>query len=284
MEKSKDYSFENIVEFPSIFYFNIIDAIRPIPLIERPFVNTGFFVGICTDGTAKIRVNFSDYIFSKNSLLVVLPFSSLECKYKSTDFKLKMLYFPHKIVSNSAYYFNEYSFISKIMRFKCFELGERDIVDFLEFYDFVVRQVKKLDVNLRTSFSEAFLKCFLIKVKSIYGKQEVKVNNSSFGRITDGFAKVLIENYRREHDVNFYADKLCVTPKHLSFVVKKQSGYSASFWIKKMLLSEAKFLLNETELNVFEISQKLNFPTASAFGRFFKKNEGVSPFKYRNKS
>ena len=95
------------------------------------------------------------------------------------------------------------------------------------------------------------------------------------------FMRELKGNFRRERSVGFYADRICVTPKYLSAVVRQVSGRGPMQWINECVIVEAKNLLRFSDLTVQEISRELNFPTQSYFGRFFKKHTGMSPREYK---
>lgn len=101
-------------------------------------------------------------------------------------------------------------------------------------------------------------------------------------RLSDRFIKLVKDKFKTERFLEYYADELGVTPKHLSRTVKAQTGYSAASWIERFLILEAKILLKSTNLTIQQISDTLNFPTQSFFGKYFKKNVGVSPKLYRN--
>ena len=84
----------------------------------------------------------------------------------------------------------------------------------------------------------------------------------------------------RERSIQFYADKMCLTPKYISGMIKTYSGKCALDWINDYVVIEAKMMLRYT--TVQEISNSLNFPTQSAFGKYFKQQVGVGPKQYRN--
>lgn len=89
------------------------------------------------------------------------------------------------------------------------------------------------------------------------------------------------QNYRRERGVEFYADKLCLSPKYLSNLSKSVSGYTVQELVFKAIVREAISLLKNTQKTVLEISEELNFPNASYFGTFFRKQTGMSPMQMR---
>ena len=95
------------------------------------------------------------------------------------------------------------------------------------------------------------------------------------------FVRELKKNFRTERSVGFYADRICVTPKYLSSVVRQVSGRGPMQWINECVIVEAKNLLRFSDMTIQEISRELNFPTQSYFGRFFKKHTGMSPKEYK---
>lgn len=105
------------------------------------------------------------------------------------------------------------------------------------------------------------------------GKKDVVFQN---------FMLSLFRFYRKERDVSFYARMQHITPRYFSAIIKEKTGDSALQWIVRMVITEAKQLLEESDLSIKEIADQLNFPTQSFFGKYFKQYVGVSPKKYRN--
>lgn len=95
------------------------------------------------------------------------------------------------------------------------------------------------------------------------------------------FMLSLYRFYRKERDVTFYAGLQHLSPRYFSTIVKEKSGSSASQWIIQMVITEAKQLLETSDLSIKEIATQLNFPTQSFFGKYFKQYAGVSPKDYR---
>ncbi|MBS7245731.1 MAG: helix-turn-helix domain-containing protein [Bacteroidales bacterium] len=100
--------------------------------------------------------------------------------------------------------------------------------------------------------------------------------------IVESFLKLVRENYRTERSVSWYADKLCISPKYLSQVVKDTTGRPALDWIDEYAITESKALLNSTGLSIEQISVKMNFLSTALFGKYFKRITGMSPRQYRN--
>lgn len=92
---------------------------------------------------------------------------------------------------------------------------------------------------------------------------------------------LLHENYRTERSVEFYANQMNLTPKHLSRVVRTYSGKSVHQWIDDFVVLEIKNLLKYSDLSIQQISYELNFPNPSFMGQYFKRITGKTPGEYR---
>ena len=95
------------------------------------------------------------------------------------------------------------------------------------------------------------------------------------------FMSLVAENFKTHRDISFYADKLCVTGKYLSTMLKQETGMTALDWIEKHIVLYAKSCLSSTSMTIQEISDDLDFPSQSVFGKYFKRVEGMSPKAYR---
>jgi len=73
-----------------------------------------------------------------------------------------------------------------------------------------------------------------------------------------------------------------LSPKYVSRMIKEYSGRKAIDWICEYVVAEACIMLQHTDLTVQEIAYRLNFPTQSAFGKYFKEGMGMSPKRYRS--
>lgn len=96
------------------------------------------------------------------------------------------------------------------------------------------------------------------------------------------FLKLVRDNYRQERSLGFYADKMFVSPKYLSNVIKEATGKSAAEWIDTYVVQEAKNLLRYSGKNVQQIAYELSFNNQSSFGKYFKHLTGMSPTQFQN--
>ena len=96
------------------------------------------------------------------------------------------------------------------------------------------------------------------------------------------FMKLLSENYVMHKEVNWYADKMNLTPRYLTTTIRKVSGYTVSDWLVRFIIKDAKYLLKHSDMTVQQVAYELNFPNQSFFGKYFRKHTGMSPGSYRN--
>lgn len=124
---------------------------------------------------------------------------------------------------------------------------------------------------------------YLITLFYEMNKNSVKssANISAAEVITNKFKELIHTNIKTQHQVNFYASLLNITPNHLNKSVKSATGKSATKWIEETILLEAKYLLYQTTLSVSEIAMQVGHEDHSYFSRFFKKQEGITPVQYR---
>lgn len=99
--------------------------------------------------------------------------------------------------------------------------------------------------------------------------------------IFNQFKRLVNENCCQHRNIPFYADKLSLTPHYLSTLISKVSGQSVMYWINRATLVQAKVLLKNKDMLVYEVAERLNFPSQSAFGLFFKRETGMSPSEYQ---
>jgi AraC-like DNA-binding protein len=99
--------------------------------------------------------------------------------------------------------------------------------------------------------------------------------------LCERFITLVSENYKEKREIGYYADKLCVSNKYLSSLLKQETGLTALQWIEKYVVLYAKSCLSSTSMTVQQISDELFFPSQSVFGKYFKRVEGISPKQYR---
>lgn len=152
-----------------------------------------------------------------------------------------------------------------------------------EYYRLLKTKAAATDNPMRREIIVNILRAMIYDLIYI-SQRRISQDNTPKGRedqLTELFIRQMENSFREHRDVAYYADKLCLTPKYLSQMVKKATGRTAGQWIDYRVILEAKTLLQATDMTVQQISQELNFPNQSFFGKYFKNLTGISPQKYR---
>jgi len=95
------------------------------------------------------------------------------------------------------------------------------------------------------------------------------------------FIQLIDNHYIDKRTVQEYADMLSVSANYLSQCVKQVSGKNALTFIAGRLANEARALIQYTDLEITQIAYQLNFSDPANFGKFFKKQIGLSPSEFR---
>ena len=97
----------------------------------------------------------------------------------------------------------------------------------------------------------------------------------------ESLRRVVEDHFRKQRLLNFYADKLAMTPDRLNDHVKRATGVTAGHLIRQRVLTEAKRQLVFTAQPIHEIAYDLSFSDPSHFARFFRKQTGSTPQDFR---
>lgn len=103
-------------------------------------------------------------------------------------------------------------------------------------------------------------------------------------RYADAFVKLAEREFATQHEVEYYANALCITPNYLNKIVRRRLGTTTKQYLTGKIAAEAKRLLTYTSLSIAEIADRLHFETATYFVRFFRKAAGTAPGLYRKQS
>lgn len=206
----------------------------------------------------------------------------LQPKYMSADFKASILVMSKRFRDNLFLFMSNIPLYTIISRHSVAPVPQESLQAIDRFFIECKGIINDKENPYRSQAFLFELTSFIFK--TVYKwfdsyKDEVMSNQ---GRMTDQFLILAQQNFKHHRFLDFYAQKLEVTPKHLSRTLKSQTGYTAVEWIERFVILEAKVLLKSSNLNIQQISDELNFPSQSFFGKYFKKLTGMSPKEFRN--
>lgn len=234
-------------------------------------------------GTATVTVNEKRYFLDSTKMLFIHPHSAVTMLECSQDFSSKIIALT-PAMQEIAFIQIEFSFFGVILRRPCWTLDEgmHRMAD--SFYCMFVHICTLENDDVK---SDLISELFLLFLRLFYEHTRTFVQHETpsttvVGRsLVSRFFHLLRLNFRSKHQVGFYADKLCVTPKYLAQVVRHTVGVTPKDIIDRALALEGLKLLRYTSKTVQEISDELGFYDQSYFGRFFKRIFEMSPMQFR---
>lgn len=117
---------------------------------------------------------------------------------------------------------------------------------------------------------------------SIFARREGnKTEENGRSAVFDHFLRLVNEHCADQRKLAFYADRLCVTERHLCTLIRQSSGCTPKEWIDKAVVTAAKVKLRHSDKPVCEISDELHFPSPAFFCKYFKRMTGCTPQEFR---
>lgn len=256
-----------------------------IPLqqsLEESFIFAGFIFTICLKGKVRFKVNYREYTITENSICICAPGQIFKITDRSEDLILESLFLSADYVIQLPLP-KDFDLLKRISANPVQKLSTETLHNMLEFHALITKYHRENNIYSELQ-TKALIFALLVEIASGYSSATLKSQTAISHQelLVKNFFDLLLENFRQERSVAFYADKLCLTPKHLSTTVKKITGYSISNWINEVVIIEIKRMLRSTDLTALQISEELNFPNPSFFGRFFKDHTKTTPLQYKN--
>lgn len=239
---------------------------------------------IYEQGSADLKINMRDYHIEAPAVLLVLNDQIYQSAGHSEDLRSKVILmsrsFSDSLFANSGEILPLKSSIMKnpVMKIENEENVFGQFFQLLQNIAASPRQEFKIE-----SARHLTLSMFYGYSHMKHEVNEVKSTNSRQEEIFTKFTELLERHHKKEREIAFYADKMCMTSKHLSQVIKDYTGKTALGLIEEYVISEAKSMLLSTTMSIQQISDELKFPSQSVFGKYFKRVAGISPSEYRNR-
>lgn len=237
---------------------------------------------IITSGHAKVDINLISYEVKAPMLIAIRSTQIMQPSFISEDFNASVVVMSKRFRENLFLLTNSSSLYQLQSRHSVVPIPPELLPSFIEqFKTFreIVQDTSNPHASKALVFSmAAFFYRILYKCYESF-KDEVSMTQ---GRISDKFLNLVQQYFRQHRFLEFYANELEITPKHLSRTVKAQTGFTAVEWIERFVILESKVLLKSSNLNIQQIADELNFPSQSFFGKYFKKVTGMTPKEFRN--
>ena len=151
--------------------------------------------------------------------------------------------------------------------------------------DWLMRRIEKrsrLKEKSNIEIVHTYISLLLLHLRSETQDEGVFVSMNRKGALLKGFFGLLEEDYRTGKTVDYYADKLCVTPKHLTNVIKDGSGFPTSYHIHQRIILQARRMARISGASLKEIAGELGYEDFAAFSKLFKRITGQNFSVYKS--
>lgn len=260
-----------------------------LQLLKYPSRINGFIAAYCKKGRFRCMINLKEYEIHDGMLVISIPDSIIQMTPVSPKEEIIEL----TVLAVSPQFMNTWrSDLNKIF-IEAISVLKNPILDMLpEEVDLASNYFALIDkiIGSDTSYKMESIGYILTSIFYLIGgfvKKRVaetdSVVTSRHKKMFDMFLELVEKHHDKERMVSFYADKLCITPKYLSKIIKSVSGMSAPDIINRYVILEAQHLLRHTDKSIKQIADDLNFANQSFFQKYFKVHTGMTPNEYREK-
>lgn len=275
--------------------FFIIDIKKnnhDLSFLNYPCKFQGYLALFCISGEIIMDINLNTYTLTEKSLAVSTPGNIIKVskinQQEIKDHRYILVGISEEFVRDIKLDFTKLLNDSiTILDMPCIKLQDEELSIALKYIELIDHIIHTKISNKEFAIADIVSSIFYV-IGSIWSdqinqidKRPRKVSNRT-KMIFDRFIKLVTEHHNQHRLMSFYADKLCLTPKYLSKLVKDISGRSAPDWINSFVILEAKNMLKYSDMTIKMIVKELNFPNQSVFYKFFKSRTGLTPSEYRN--
>lgn len=252
-------------------------------LFKTPSKVPGYLFLLCFKGTCTITVHLTQYTMKKGTLLILLPDLYFQVLEQSDDCKFIFAGFATELVRSSSLFSKSIEYTPFIFEKPVLQL-EKKGYELMYSYIRIIIKAKYIYNNVITQEQAAltFTQLILGLGNLIKNGKSVNQQYNRNQEIVKELVRTVVMNYQTERNVSFYAEKMHLSPQHLSTTIKKITGKTLTDIISSFIINDAKAKLKSTEMTIQEIAYSLNFPDISFFGKYFKRYTGMSPKQYRN--
>ena len=288
----KRYSISNIVKLPhydQVAIFNEQVAVVSTNLFgidtsQYLFSIDAFVIGYILDGHSVIEINNVSYDLDPGCIFILTPTHTCRLQKHNPDFKVRLL-----LLNSNEYNLSVHlSYIVKSERWMktyfnpVIKLTDQEAYTINRCTDRIVEQINRKECPNRMEFMKLAVTWHHMELDNILQERadEKNDNNKPLTRqqhLARKLYNLVVNNYRKEHQVRFYSEQMCLTPQYLNQITTHTFGKTLSAIITDQLFTTARGMILASDMSLQEIANELNFPDQASFSKFIKKAAGVSP-------
>jgi AraC-type DNA-binding domain-containing proteins len=265
---------------------NILSKRNDCVEYAAPLRMNALLIVITIQGNSHFKIDYRSYDVGTNHLIIILPTQTIQLLQASQNFKGRMVAVSKSFIDSCLTEKKTPSMLNymTVKKNPCIDIEKENATFLSEVISSLKKDIKRTEHHFHKSILQNGLSRLMIEIGDVFLKKHGGMSIPTLSRkeeLLNNFLSILFKHCKEQHEVSFYADKLCISPQYLSLILKEQTGKSASKWIDEALVTEAKILLKLPNTTVQQVANILNFSDQSTFGKFFKKQMKISPLAYR---
>ena len=273
----------------NIYISNELAMLHGEPMVFRllvqqtpPFVINDHRLGIITRGEGEVNFNLVDHHLTENTLIYIGPGTIITPIRFSNDLELQGIGlfadFPMPFADGQF----PSAFNGQVRDFHL-PVAKEDLQTARNILDTLWHLVHQPDYHRQTASS--LVAALMHHYDRLFHQQadNLAATRSREQTIFDRFILLVNQHCREQHQISYYAERLCLTERYLGTIVRQTSGTTAKEWIDRALIARIKVELRHTDKSVARISEEMNFPNPSFFSKYFKRLTQQTPAQYRSK-
>jgi AraC-like DNA-binding protein len=273
----------------NIYISNELAMLHGEPMVFRllvqqtpPFVINDHRLGIITRGEGEVNFNLVDHHLTEGTLIYIGPGTIITPIRFSNDLELQGIGlfadFPMPFADGQF----PSAFNGQVRDFQL-PVAKEDLQTARNILDTLWHLVHQPDYHRQTASS--LVAALMHHYDRLFHQQadNLAATRSREQTIFDRFILLVNQHCREQHQISYYAERLCLTERYLGTIVRQTSGTTAKEWIDRALIARIKVELRHTDKSVARISEEMNFPNPSFFSKYFKRLTQQTPAQYRSK-
>ena len=263
----------------------LLDDISWKNLVEAPMQIDFLLIVLCTEGEVTFTLGGREQHMEAGDLFISFGEQIIQEEHADRNFHAKAFLMTRQFAQNCIVGLNMmWPYLLYLMKNPVLKMDSEEREWLENCYHLIRRRLSQMSGRYTREATVSLVRAFYFEICNLLDARvqpdQSGVQNRAYA-IFDQFIRLLSQHFKQERSVEWYSNEMCLTPKHLSEVVKQVSGKTAGQWITTMVIIEIKNLLKHTTLSIKEIAQDMNFPNQSFLGKYFKNVEGISPSDFR---
>ncbi len=291
LSKIEQYSVDYARHGDDYIFSHLSPSCTDMEVFNNPVRFSGLTITLILSGEISAEIDLKKVTLRRSSLAVLGPSSIISVRHVDwSTINAYVLIFSSQFLHDLNLDANAFNIRALVSRrsFPVGTLTEHEKETMKTYFDLLQHNATDnsepvLSKNIARSLMQAIIYQMLQFQNNHFGETDTVSSEPHSRRLNyvHDFMQLVRMYHTRERTIAFYADRLFISPKYLSHIIKEATGRSAADWIDQFVVQEAKNMLRFSNKNIQQVAYALNFPTQSSFGKYFKHLTGMSPTEYQ---